>query len=333
MTSCTLDVICQTAMGVSINAQSGENRDYVKAIHDIGNTFMYRGFRPWLYPEVIFYRTTIGKNFKANLQCIQGLTRNVMKQKKAEMASSDKNTEEMELNTNDNCALGKKRKAFLELLLELHLQDPSFTEEDVREEVDTFMFAGHDTTAMALSWSLYCLGLYPDIQKTAREELDAIFGNDPKRGVVREDLMKMKYLECVIKETLRLYPAVPMFSRECNESFTVLGHTVHPGTMCFIFAYALHRDPEVFPEPEKFDPTRFFPENSKGRHPYAYIPFSAGSRNCIGQKFAMLEMKTVLAHILRRFHITSLDQRDKVVVYPNITLRNVNPLRLHFQLR
>ncbi|GIY91742.1 cytochrome P450 4C1 [Caerostris extrusa] len=81
MASCTLDVICQTAMGVSINAQSGENRDYVKAVHDIGNTFMYRGFRPWLYPEVIFYRTAIGKNFKANLQCIQGLTRNVMKQK------------------------------------------------------------------------------------------------------------------------------------------------------------------------------------------------------------------------------------------------------------
>ncbi|GIY81415.1 cytochrome P450 4V2 [Caerostris darwini] len=176
----------------------------------------------------------------------------------------------------------KKRKAFLELLLEQHLADPSFTEENVKEEVETFMFAGHDTTAMALSWTLYCLGVYPEVQKIAFEEINDIFSDDPNRNVTREDLTRMKYMECIIKESIRLYPVVPCFTRECTEQFEVLGHKVYPGSMCIIFPLMLHRDPEVFPEPEKFKPERFFLENSKGRHPYAYIPFSAGPRNCIG---------------------------------------------------
>ncbi|GIY14341.1 cytochrome P450 4V2 [Caerostris darwini] len=218
----------------------------------------------------------------------------------------------------------RKRKAFLELLLEQHLVDPSFTEEDVK---------GHDTTAMALSWIFYCVGLYPEVQKIAFEEINDIFSDDPNRNVTRDDLTSMKYMECVIKESLRLYPVVPFFTRECTETFEVLGHKVYPGSACFIFPLMLHRDPEVFPEPEKFKPERFFLENSKGRHPYAYIPFSAGPRNCIGQKFAMMEMKVVIANILRRFRIISLDPRDKVNVYSNLILINVSPLRLRFENR
>ncbi|GFS40541.1 cytochrome P450 4V2 [Nephila pilipes] len=135
------------------------------------------------------------------------------------------------------------------------------------------------------------------------------------------------------KETLRLYPSVPFIARECNEPFTILGHEVPSGSLCLILPTELHHDPESFPEPEKFMPERFFPENSEGRHPYAYIPFSAGPRNCIGQKFAMMEEKVVLANILRQFHITSLDPKDKVLLTPNLTLKNVKPLRLRFQLR
>ncbi|GBN14195.1 Cytochrome P450 4V2 [Araneus ventricosus] len=177
-----------------------------------------------------------------------------------------------------------KSKAFLEFLLECHFNDPSFTEEHVREEVDTFMFAGHDTTGMGLSYVLYCIGLHPEVQKKIVEELDEIFQNDNDREVTCEDLTKLKYLECTIKETFRLYPPVPFFLRECNETFEVLGHKVHRGSLCFIFPYALHRDRESFPNPEKFIPERFFPENSRERHPYAYIPFSAGPRNCIVKK-------------------------------------------------
>ncbi|GFT66184.1 cytochrome P450 4V2 [Trichonephila clavipes] len=112
------------------------------------------------------------------------------------MRSKDGITEPL---PNGNLNHRKKRKAFLELLLEHHLKDPSFTEEDIGMEVDTFMFAGHDTTAMALSWVLYCLGQNPKIQQKVQEELDDIFEDDIDRNIVLEDLTKMKYLECVIK--------------------------------------------------------------------------------------------------------------------------------------
>ncbi|GIY81414.1 cytochrome P450 4V2 [Caerostris darwini] len=328
---CTLDIICQTAMGVSINAQKGENSEYVKAVHEITDAVMYRAFQPWLWTDFLFYLTKTGKQFKTNIRLVHGFTQKVITERKMDMTRRNQ-SDQLQQKLNSEVPK-KKRKAFLELLLEQHLADPSFTEQDVKDEVETFMSAGHDTTAMALSWTLYCLGVHPEVQKLTFEEINYIFSDDPDRNVTREDLTRMKYMECVIKESLRLYPVGPFFTRECTETFEVLGHKVYPGSICFIFPLMLHRDPEVFPEPEKFKPERFFLENSKGRHPYAYIPFSAGPRNCIGQKFAMMELKVVIANILRRFRITSLDPRDKVNVYPNLVLRNVSPLRLRFENR
>ncbi|KAK8773611.1 hypothetical protein V5799_011856 [Amblyomma americanum] len=111
------------------------------------------------------------------------------------------------------------------------------------------------------------------------------------------------------------------------------GTTLPKGSVIQIATYFLHRDPAVFPKPEEFHPERFFPENSKGRHPYAYVPFSAGPRKCIGQKFAMAEEKIVVANILRRFWVQSLDQRDQVALSWEIVLRPRTGLRIKFMPR
>ncbi|GFU27005.1 cytochrome P450 4V2 [Nephila pilipes] len=322
----------ESAMGVSVNAQDGQNIEYMKAVHEITDSFMYRIIRPWLYSDFIFKWTAYGKRFTANIRRVQEFTRRVIKNKKLNMEVRSKCKDEG-LFPNEVPGHSKKRKAFLELLLEHHLKDSSFTEEDIREEVATFMFGGHDTTAMSLSWALYCLGQNPEIQQRAQEELDEIFEDDNSRDVTHEDITRMIYLECVIKETFRLYPIVPFIGRECSEPFTVLGHEVPSGSLCVILITEIHHDPDYFPEPEKFIPERFFPENSEGRHPYAYIPFSVGQRNCIGQKFGMMEVKVVLANILRQFHVTSLDPKDKVLFTPSVTLKNVKPLRLRLELR
>ncbi|CAL1271335.1 unnamed protein product [Larinioides sclopetarius] len=260
-------------MGVKINAQGNENKEYVQATHGISGAIINRAFRPWLYLDTIYYLTTEGKKYRSNLRKVHGFSRKVIKEKRNEML--ERNTLKHDETTEDAECQARIRKAFLEFLLEYHFKDPSFTEEFIREEVDTFMFA----------------------------------------------------------ETFRLYTIAPFFMRECNETLKILGHTIYPGSFFLIFPYALHRDRESFPDPEKFIPERFYPENSTERHPYAYVPFSAGPRNCIGQKYAMTELKLLVANILRCLRITSLDPRDKVLVVPYMTLLNTKPLRLRFDTR
>lgn len=111
----------------------------------------------------------------------------------------------------------KKRLAFLDLLIEASQDGKVLTNEDIREEVDTFMFEGHDTTSAAISWSLLLLGSHPEIQDRVVEEIDSIFGGDKTTVASMNDLMEMKYLECCIKEALRLYPSVPLIARQINE--------------------------------------------------------------------------------------------------------------------
>ncbi|KAK8772357.1 hypothetical protein V5799_024400 [Amblyomma americanum] len=226
----------------------------------------------------------------------------------------------------------KKARPFMDLLLLEHFKN-NITEEGIREEVDTFMFEGHDTTAMGISWALFLIGHHPREQQLIHEELDLIFGEDRERHVTSEDLKQMKYLECALKECQRIYPSVPLITRACMEPFTVGGTTLPKGSIINVETYFLHRDPEVFPKPEEFHPERFFPENAKGRHPYAYIPFSAGPRNCIGQRFALAEEKIVVANILRRFRVQSLDQRDQVALVSEMVLRPRTGLRIKFTPR
>ncbi|PIK54573.1 putative cytochrome P450 4V2, partial [Apostichopus japonicus] len=213
---------------------------------------------------------------------------------------------------------GKKHAHNLQILHTLtktvHEQDPSFTLEDIREEVDTFMFEGHDTTASGTSWTLFLLGHHPEIQKKVQEELDNVFDNDRDRPVTNDDIQNLTYLNCVVKEALR-------------------GNFVPKDTITVIGIYWLHRDPKQFPDPEKFDPDRFLPENIKGRHPFAYVPFSAGPRNCIGQKFALMEEKVILASLLRKLSFKSCQSVEEVSPIGELILRPYKGIEMEISLR
>ncbi|XP_065301001.1 cytochrome P450 4c3-like [Dermacentor albipictus] len=330
VTLCTLDIICETAMGVKVDAQLNSNSHYVRSLYEVGETFMARVMRPWLWPNYVFYMSSFGRKFKDNLAQLHNFTRKVIRERKAEL---------LEQKLLDGLTIGepvigqKRRQAFLDLLLSHHIQDSSLTEEDIREEVDTFMFEGHDTTAMGISWAMYLIGLYTDVQQKIHEELDAIFGEDRERAITPDDLKEMKYLECALKESQRLFPSVPFIGRELMEDVVVNGYTVPRGTTCFLFTFMLHRDKEIFPNPEVFDPDRFRPENCVGRHPFAYVPFSAGPRNCIGQKFALMEEKVVLCSVLRNFCIQSVDFRDKIHLVAELVTRSKHGLKIRLRPR
>ncbi|KAF4791748.1 cytochrome P450 4V2 [Turdus rufiventris] len=252
-----------------------------------------------------------------------------------EKAEELKNTKQTK---HDNDANGeesgsKKRKAFLDMLLNATDDEGNkLSYRDIREEVDTFMFEGHDTTAAAMNWVLYLLGHNPEVQKKVHRELDEVFDNT-ERSVTMDDLKNLRYLECVVKEALRLFPSVPMFARTLREDCCIKGHQIPRGANVLVLTYALHRDPEIFPDPGEFRPERFLPENSKGRHPYAYVPFSAGPRNCIGQRFAQIEEKTLLALILRRFWVESCQKPEELGLCGELILRPNNGIWIKLKRR
>ncbi|XP_035213117.1 cytochrome P450 4g1-like, partial [Stegodyphus dumicola] len=134
-------------------------------------------------------------------------------------------------------------------------------------------------------------------------------------------------------ETMRLYPPAPIIGRKNKESIQIGTHVIPPKSHIAILIYMLHKTPDVFPNPEKFDPDRFSAENMATRDTYSFIPFSLGPRICIGHLNAMMQMKIVLCHIIRNFKVVSLDPLDKMNVMMTATLRCVNPIRLKITIR
>ncbi|KAK7081204.1 Cytochrome P450 4V2 [Halocaridina rubra] len=331
VTRCTLDVICESAMGTPINAQDETDSEYIKAIYKISELTQQRVGQAWQHPDLIYKLSGCAGKRDSQIKILHNFSlktirerRKKFEEKKAKVANGEVTEANGSTAENDLEYIGKKknRLAFLDLLLEYSQDGQALTDEDIREEVDTFMFEGHDTTTSAINFSLYLLGLHPEIQVKVHEELDSIFG-DSDRSVTSDDVRELKYLENCIKEALRIYPAVPIYGRENTKEIMLSNYRIPPGTAIYIINYRLHRDPEQFPNPDVYDPDRFLPENSKNRHPYAYIPFSAGPRNCIGQKFALMEEKVILSNILRQYRVKSCIPRNDLEVMGELILRPV----------
>ncbi|XP_034240992.1 cytochrome P450 4C1-like isoform X2 [Thrips palmi] len=295
ITLCTLDIICETAMGTKVEAQNDSTSPYVKAVHNAVVSFHHRTMKPWLQPDAIFYASTDGRTFNKALQVLHKYTQEVIESRRRERESRRKNSVH---NADDDLGM-KKREALLDQLLDANESAANLADSDIQEEVDTFMFEGHDTTAAAISFLLYCVAANPDVQQKLADEMHEIFG-DSDRPATSQDVQNMKYAERVVKETLRLYPSVPLFARFMREDLEISGGYVIPaGANVTISCFQMGRNGNVWPDPEKFDPDRFLAENIATRHPYSYVPFSAGPRNCIGQKFAMMEMKSTLSKVVR----------------------------------
>ncbi|XP_046449677.1 LOW QUALITY PROTEIN: cytochrome P450 4C1-like [Daphnia pulex] len=293
---CTLDIICEAAMGIKINAQL-EDSEYIRNVHKISEIVVERFFSfGHFLPDWMYHLTPKGREHMKLLKQIHGFTSKVIRERKEEIAR-----EEIQKENDDGAPDGiKKRRAFLDLMLLSVKDGVELSDLDIRNEVDTFMFEGHDTTASALVWFLYCMATNSEQQVLVQEELNEVFG-DSDRPCTMEDTTKLKYLDCCIKESLRLYPAVPNITRYMSEDSELGGYKIPSGASVSLQIYALHRNEEFFPDPDVFNPDRFQTNESIGRHAFAFVPFSAGPRNCIGQRFAMFEEKVLASSLLRRF--------------------------------
>ena len=182
--------------------------------------------------------------------------------------------------------------------------DLGVSEREVRDEVATLFVAGHDTTSAALAWLWFALAQNPEAERRVLQDVDDL-GPGP---VTHADLPRLKYLEMVVKEAMRLYPATAfLFGREALEDLDLGGYHVRRGSWIFISPYIVQRDPRLFPDPETFDPERFAPGRADRIVPYSYLVFGAGARTCIGNPLATMEQVLVAATVLQQYRLT-LDQ-------------------------
>jgi len=203
------------------------------------------------------------------------------------------------------------------------------TDQQVRDEVMTLFLAGHETTALSLTYTFLLLSRNPDSARELEAELDQVLG---PRAPTLEDLPKLTFLHGVVLESMRLYPPAWSIGREATTDCTIGGYDVPKGGQVWIVQWAMHRDPKYFPDPEKFDPHRWLDGLEKKLPKFAYFPFGGGPRICIGNTFAIMEAELVLATVLQKFRIKVLDQWN-VPVLPTITLRPKKHVMARFEER
>ncbi|XP_072580178.1 cytochrome P450 4A6-like isoform X1 [Vulpes vulpes] len=315
----TLDTIMKCAFSYQGNHQADRNSQaYIQAIRDMNNLVFARVRNVFYQKDIFYWLTSEGRRNHKARQIAHKHTDRVIKLRKAQL--QDKGELEKVRN--------KRHLDFLDILLFAKMENGrGLSDKDLRAEVDTFMFEGHDTTASGISWILYALATHREHQQRCREEIQSLLGDGA--SITWEHLDQMPYTTMCIKEALRLYPPVPGVGRELSKPITFPdGRSLPKGFIVLLSFYALHHNPKVWPNPEVFDPSRFAPDAS--RHSHAFLPFSGGSRNCIGQHFAMNELKVAVALTLLRFELAP-DPFKIPVPTPRIVLMSTNGIHLHLR--
>jgi len=264
MTETTMDVLGQTLFGVDVTDEPvvAEASDAILARFD---TSRFWSFLPDTIP------TPTNRRYNRELERLRTFVDDL---------ATDRRNQSPENRGDD----------LLSILVEF-VEASEMTREEFRDNMVTFLFAGHETTALGLTYTLLCLAQNPEEQRRLCAEIDAVCDGH----VTADDLSELEHTERVIDEALRLYPPVYMFFREATQDVELAGYDIPEGTTLVLPQWVVHRDPAWWDEPETFRPDRFAGESD--RPEYAYFPFGGGPRHCIGMRFARMEMKTVLATI------------------------------------
>ncbi|XP_033107045.1 cytochrome P450 3A24-like [Anneissia japonica] len=302
-----LDVVAATNFGLDVNSQENPDNAFFKYIE-----IMLRQGKKWL----MIILTISPRLYKV----FEYLGFRIMDQTAIDffMDVTEKVIEARKADPND------KRVDFIRLMIDAHEMEPEkdedglvtqfnetgsdrtskkvpMTSEEVMSQSITFIIAGYDTSSTLLSTVCYLLALNPEIQDKLIEEVDAI--TEGTENLEYDIISKMVYLDQIIQEALRMYPPAPTTDRLCSKTWTNGKLTIDKGTVVMIPIYSLHHNPDLWPEPEKFNPDRFTKEEKEKRHPMAWIPFGHGPRNCIGMRFALLVVKFALTSIFQKYKV------------------------------
>jgi cytochrome P450 len=225
---------------------------------------------------------------------------------------------------------GRDSGDLLSMLMQVQDEDGTrMTDKQLRDEVLTFLLAGHETTALALSWTWHLLSQHPEVEQKLHSELDHVLCG---RAPAFSDLPALPYTDTVIKESMRLYPPAWSLARTVVSEIEVRGYRIPAGSNLVMSQWIMHRDPRYFSNPENFDPDRWLDEKSRKLPRFAYFPFGGGPRQCIGAAFAQMEAVLLLATIAQRFRLRSVPKHP-VIPVPSFTLRPKYGMRMTLERR
>lgn len=302
------------------NCQINRTHDcYVGAMSEASKIIFNRMSNFLFHHDIIFKFSPGGRRLPELSKTLHQYTDQIIQERKKSFKADQKqgNTQ-------------KKDPDFLDILLSAQDESGgSFSDTDLRSEMNTFMVAGQDTVALSLSWLLYHLAQNPEHQERCREEINGIV--EDGLSITWDQLGKLSYTTMCIKESLRLMPTIFSISRELSKPITFPdGRSLPAGITVVLSIWGLHHNPAVWENPKVFDPLRFSQENHNRRHSHSFLPFSAGPRNCIGQQFAMMELKAAIALILLRFRLT-LDPTRPLSLERRILLQPKNGIHLYLK--
>ena len=305
MTTVTIDVILDLMMGVELSRNRLEH--VREQLEPLGMRFEPDPVR-FALPEWV--PMPGDAEFDAAVAELEGVIDDIVAQRRGDVGSDDDPDAPMD---------------FLSVLMRARSNGEQ-TDEQLRDEMMTMLLAGHDTTALTLTYTWFLLSEHPEVERRLHEEVDAVVDDGrPTMADVRE----LEYTEWVIKEAMRLYPPVYTIFREPREPVEVGGYTIPEGAAIMLPQWAVHRSDDHWEDPETFDPERWRPERAKERPRFAYFPFGGGPRHCIGKHLAMLEARSIVATTASRFRLT-YEGDTPLELLPTLTAhpRNGMPMRV-----
>ncbi|XP_060071008.1 cytochrome P450 4A24-like [Ylistrum balloti] len=313
----TLDTMLRCSVSYDERVQEqGSNHPYVDAMKKLTHISQERLLRPWLTWDFVFYLSPLGREFSRHTKYVHDFDEKVIRERRASLAA-------------DPSVLKKRHLDFLDILLTARdEQGTGLTDREVRDEVDTFLFEGHDTTASSIGWAVYSLAKYPEEQQKVYEEVTKVLGG--RQNVEWSDIQELSRLSLFIKESMRMFSPVPGIARVTTKKMELDGVTLPVNTEVTIMIQVLNHHEEIWKKPQEFRPDRFVDESN--RDPYSYVPFSAGPRNCIGQHFAMNEQKVALAKLIQRFRILP-DPNNIPVPTNGVVTRSKNGIYVKLEKR
>jgi cytochrome P450 len=300
MTRITLDIVAKTLFDADVSSDARTVGDAMAVLSDYGMSLEAGLLIPLWAP------TPGARRARTAIQSIDGILYRIIKERRAS---------------------GSEHGDLLSALLHAEEDGQSMDDRELRDECVTLFLAGHETTAIALSYGFYLLAKHPEVAERFRAELARVLG---ARRPTHSDVEALDFTTRIVKETMRLYPPVWGIGREALTDIEISGHSLKKGAQLAMFQWTVQRDPRWYSDPEAFDPDRWLDSRSADLPRFAYFPFGGGPRVCIGNHFAMMEAVLLLALVGQRFHLELLPG-EKLDFRPSITLRPKHPIRMRLR--